>query len=87
MKRKLIRIERTLNIYTKANELIQEISIDIPFDTIIDIVSPKDDDPLLYDGYILDEEQLSQFNKVLKQKIEIDSNRYFYVLECTGIYE
>jgi len=51
------------------------------------IVKSKEDDPLLYDGYVLTEEQLFEINNLLVNKIKFDFHLYYYVLECTGIYE
>lgn len=86
---KLIRVERTLNIYTNSdNSLIKEINIDeVPFDVLEKIVAPKVDDPLLYDGYVLSIEQIQEFNKVLRNSIVPDFKSFFYVLECGGIYD
>ena len=64
MNDKLIRVERTINIYNNSdNTSIKEINVDnIPFDTLKEIVVPKDDDPLLFDGYVLDAKQLERIN-------------------------
>jgi hypothetical protein len=45
---KLIRVERTINIYrSDDNVSIEEINLDaIPFNTLKEIVIPKNDDPL-----------------------------------------
>ena len=83
---KLIRIERTINIYNENNELIKEINIDIPIKKLKNIVLPKEDDPLLYDGYVLSREQLENINSHIKDKILPNFESNSYVLECTGIY-
>jgi hypothetical protein len=86
---KLIRVERTINIYNNDdNTPVKEINADvIPFNTLKKIVIPKEDDPLLYDGYVLDANQLKAINNFLKNKIAPNFVLYFYVLECTGIYD
>ena len=88
LKRKLLRVERTINTYTLGNESIDEINIDnIPFETLKRIVTPKEDDPLLYDGYVLNANQLNELNVYIAEKIKVDMKSLFYVLECSGIYE
>ena len=84
---KLQKVERSLNIYTKkAEDLVKEIDIDLPVETLKTIVVPKDGDPLLYLGYELDQKQLEAFNKILGSKIIPDLDSYYYVLECHGVY-
>ena len=87
--RKLLGIERTINTYVKKNnDLVTKINIDkIPFAQIKSLVSPKEDDPLLYEGYVLEEKKVEQLNSYLEKKIRPDFGLYFYVLECYGIYE
>ena len=62
----LQRVEREIVIYQKGKEEpIKEINIDnIPFEELKNIISPKEDDPLLYGGYILDENQLEKIKHV-----------------------
>jgi hypothetical protein len=87
---KLISIERTINVCnSKDDELLEEHNIDdIPFEQLKTIVVPKDDDPLLYDGYVLTEDQLKALNNIMKgNKILPDYTTCFYVLECSGIYD
>jgi hypothetical protein len=85
---KLQRVERTINIYKLNNKMVDEINIDhIPFEMLKRIVNPKEDDPLLYDGYILNAQQLENFNRFIDNKIVNDFELYFYVLECSGIYD
>ena len=72
----------------RNNDLIEEVSIDtIPFDELKNIVTPNEDDPLLYDGYDLDVTQLEKLNKYLSEKMQFDFDKYSYVLVCGGIYE
>lgn len=85
---KLIRIERTIAKYSINNEkIISEEIIAIPIETLISIVTPRDDDPELFGGYPLDENQLSEINDHLKNKLAFNFSVYYYVLECTGIYD
>lgn len=84
---KLEKVERTVNVYSKeTKEEVEEINIDIPLERLKSIIIPKDDDPLLYRGYVLDAEQLREINDDLSDKIKPDFNLYYYVLECHGIY-
>jgi hypothetical protein len=90
---KLIRTERIIVIYKKTNqkvfgEPVKEISVDnIPLNILKTIITPNEDDPFLYDGYILKKEELNKFNTLLENKIEPDYNKFEYSLECYGIYE
>jgi len=85
----LLRIERTICIYSNTDDLFpKEINVDsIPFDILKTIVIPKDDDPLLYDGYVLTLNQIEEINKYLKQKIFPNFSEFSYILECAGIYD
>ena len=86
--RKLISVERSIHVYDNDNELIKEINVDaIPFEEIKGIVTPNEEDPLMYDGYELNESQLSKFQNFLSEKIVVDFSFYFYVLICLGVYE
>jgi hypothetical protein len=85
---KLIRVERTIAKYNiDDEEIISEENIDsVSLDVLLSIVTAKVDDPLLYDGYILNENQLSEINNYLNNKLTFNFEMYYYVLECTGIY-
>lgn len=84
-----VRIEREIVSYdNEREEPVEYCNIDlIPFEEIISIVVPKADDPGLSEGYPLTNEQVIAFNKALSGNINIDFKKYYYVLECTGIYE
>lgn len=86
---KLIRVERTINTYSNNdNSLIEEISVnDITIEVLKKIITPKEDDPLLYDGYVLDKKQVEEFNKVIQSIIVPKFDCFFYVLESEGIYD
>ena len=85
----MIRVERTKAVYKKQDdESFEEINIDaIPFETIKNIVTPKSDDPLLYDGYSLNKNQIQTWNTFLNKKIEYDLELNSYILLCTGLYD
>lgn len=89
LKDKLIRIERAIVVYkNQGDEAIEEINIDdIPFETVIKIVTAKPDDPLLYDGYHLNNEQIEKLNTYLYKKINYNPELNYCILECTGIYD
>ena len=89
LENKLIKVEREINVYENdSNELVEEMNIDyLSFDILKGIILPKEDDPLLYVGYVLDTDQLIKINEYLKQKIVPNFNLFFYVLECRGIYD
>ena len=90
---KLIRTERTIIVYKKTKQTtygkeIQQINVDqIPLNVLKSIVTANDDDPLLYDGYILSPEELNKFNAILENKIELNHDKFDYALEWYGIYD
>ncbi len=85
---KIVKIERSINSYRNSdNELVEEVIIEIPLEKIKEIVVPPEYDPELYEGYILNEEQLGKFNLLLENKIPADFSQFFYVLEAAGIYD
>jgi len=90
---KLLRVERSINIYkrTKSKYLgdsIQEINIDfISFELLNKIIIANEEDPLLYDPYELNVEQIEKLNTYLENKINPDFKTFEYFLECYGIYE
>jgi hypothetical protein len=85
----LIRVERTIEIYSKnGNKPLYEINVDcIPLNHLIHIVHSNPNDPLLYDGYELNLDQILSLNRFLPKKIEPDFNLYNYILEAEGIYD
>lgn len=85
---KLLRVDRVINIYNKEDDdLFFEVKIEIKLDELIKIIEPREDDPLLYDGYLLSADKLESLNEFLMQKITPDFITYYYVLEAYGIYE
>lgn len=85
---KIVEIERSVNIYRLSNdERVEEIIIHLPLDTLKEIVPYKEEDPSLYEPYLLTMEQLTKINELLEQKIIPDFNQFFYVLEAAGIYD
>jgi hypothetical protein len=84
----IINIERSVHIYRSAdNESVEEIIIDVPLDQLKEIVPPKEEDPQLYEGYILTAEQLEKINTLIEPPITPDFTQFFYVLEATAIYD
>ena len=90
---KLIRTERTIIDYKKTKRTsterkIQQINVDqIPLDILKNIVTANDDNPSMYDGYILSPEELDKFNAILENKIELNHDKVDYALEWYGIYD
>ena len=90
---KLIGGKRSIYVYKRTEtdilgEEVQEIPVDfIPLETLKSIVKPNDDDPLLYDGYPLEQDEIDKLNNFLENKITPDFNLFEYALECYGIYE
>lgn len=85
---KIVKIERSINIYRNSNdEMVEEIIIEIPLDKLKEIVPPKEDDPDLYEAYVLSDQQLEKINQLLENKIQPDFTQFFYVLEAAGIYD
>ncbi|KAA2238599.1 hypothetical protein F0L74_20460 [Chitinophaga agrisoli] len=85
---KLERVERTINIYRLSDdELIDEVNIDsISFESLTKIVPPPAEDPLLYDGYRLNAEQLKELNSQVDNKIDLRFDLFYYILVCGGVY-
>jgi hypothetical protein len=84
---KLEKVERTISIFKrKHEELVEEITIDLPVEELRNIITPKEGDTMLYLPYVLDNEQLKSINNHLGGKINIDLEVYYYVLESNGIY-
>jgi hypothetical protein len=52
---------------------------------LIEIVTPNEDDPELYDGYQLDVNQLNEINQLIKNTIQINPNESYYLVSA-GIY-
>jgi hypothetical protein len=85
---KLIGLERSIHIYKNSdNSLIEEIIIEISLEALLNVVSPKNDDSELVEGYVLNSEQIKLINAYLNKRIEPDFKLYQYVLMCFGIYE
>ena len=80
-------VTRSIDFYEKNGEEFLgqfDISqISLPF--LLEIVSPNEDDPLLYDSYLLEKLQLDKINGMLKTPIEYSLHKYEYFLGCTAI--
>ena len=82
---------RTIGIFKITNtkyyeDAVEGINVDyIPLNTLKLIITPLEEDPFLYGGYILSEEQLIALNPFLKNKITPNFQLYEYILECYGV--
>lgn len=88
MSSKLISVERSIGVYDLATgERLYDIVLDIELDHLKRIVAPESDDPLMYEGYELDSKQLNLLIANLEQAIVPNHEKFFYVLQCLGIYD
>ncbi len=53
---------------------------DIPIETIEIYFTPKEDDPLFYDGYLIDESKTALFERI--DSIKFDFGNFDYYLLC-----
>jgi hypothetical protein len=85
---KLERIERHIEFYDlKTEDLVEEILLAITLDDLENIIQPKEDDPLFYDGYELTENQVQTLiTFAVSFELELDFDKFYCVLTCTGIY-
>ena len=87
-KKKITGVERSIQVFIKKNhELLSEINIDISLEELSKIVTPKEDDPFLYEFYKLDKQQLDQILSWIKDFPKPDFKKYYYVVACFGIYK
>ena len=85
---KLVDIKRKLEVYKiKDNNFVKEYPVNMSVNILKKNVKIKENDELLYLPYKLTNEQVTEIVKHLEQNIKLDFNKYFYVLECEGIYE
>jgi hypothetical protein len=74
-------IKRVIFVYDKANEdLIDEILIDIPIESLKSIFMPYENDPDLIMSYDITEEQASQLQ--LFKSIDFNLFNNIYQMEC-----
>ncbi|WAC13780.1 DUF7683 domain-containing protein [Dyadobacter pollutisoli] len=74
-------IKRVIFVYNKANEdLIDEILIDIPIESLKSIFTPYEDDPDLIMSYDITEEQASQLQ--LFKSVDFNLLNNIYQMEC-----
>ena len=78
---------RSIDFYEKeGEEFIGEFNISpIPLIYLLELVTPNEDDPLLYDSYLLHELQLAKINAILETQIEYFLDKYEYFLGCTVV--
>lgn len=87
--KKLIGVERVIEINQRdTNEAVKAINIDhIPLEKLLEIFTPNESgDPLLYDPYDINEEQMNKLNNYLKVVVMYDGIQYDYTLAAFGIY-
>jgi hypothetical protein len=88
MRYKLLGVERSLGIYRNSDNGHElEIPLNLSFDQISSIVPPSEEDSFLYDGQELTTDQVNKFLPLIEHEIPLDFNKWFYVLECYGIYD
>lgn len=87
-KKKLSSVERSVQVFSKKNhELLNELKIDISLEELSKIITPKEDDPFLYEFYKLDKQQLDQILSSVNGFPKPDFKKYYYVVACFGIYK
>jgi len=87
--KKLLRVERVIEVLKKGtSEVVEEIDIShIQLERLLEIFEPYErGDPLLYDPYDINEEQLLKLNSYLKNPVSNDSTKYDYNLASFGVY-
>jgi hypothetical protein len=88
--KKLIENIRTVVIQNKFDEdlAIEERLLNIDLDTLRKYVTPHEDDPLLYDEYELNLEQIELLNPYMDNPITMPVfTDNYYILCCEGVYE
>ncbi len=74
---------RAVTIYSNSTEkfireyILEEISDEF----LLTIVAGKEDDPLLFDPYPLDEKAIDELNNLLENKISFEPDLFAYFLE------
>ena len=91
---KLVSVERSVCLYDNiSHDITREFLLTISSDHNIsvarlrEIVVPQEEDPLLFEPYVLNLSQVLQLNEYLENDIDPDFKTHYYVLECTGIYD
>ena len=88
MEAKLSGVERYINIYKHNDDKYElETGIDIPLEKLLEIVPPKEEDPLLKEAYELSEDQMVAINGFLEKPIPLNFEDEYYILLAGGIYE
>ncbi len=77
------RLIRTITLYSIAtDEFIREYNLnEISDEFLLTIVAGKEDDPLLFDPYPLDEKAIDKLNNLLENKISFEPDLFAYFLE------
>ncbi len=82
-----IPVKRYVDFYEKnGEEFIAAIDITgLPFRKLLKIVHAKENDPRLYDSYLLYKEQLDEINKLLQSPINYLLDKHEYFLGCAAV--
>lgn len=83
-----MKIERVITKYNNSDDSLEgEFNIDsIPFEELVDIFSPKKDDPLMYDPYEINLEQAELINRHLPS-LSFEFSEYSYFIEAYSAEE
>jgi hypothetical protein len=75
-------VVRLISLYDKkTEELIREYNIDfIGIDALRKIFSPPEDDPLMYNFYWIEENEVGQMKEFID--LDFDLEKYIYQVEC-----
>jgi hypothetical protein len=85
MKARLLEVKRVIEIQD-ANDIIGEVSLNVELSELLKIVTPIEDDYLLYNGYELNPEQLELLKPYSASPLNlVGAQKYF--LTATGIYD
>jgi hypothetical protein len=85
MNAKLLAVERSIEIQD-ATGIIGEVLLNIELPELLKIVTPTDDDYLLYDGYELSPEQLELLKPYSASPLNIVKEHKYFLI-AAGIYD
>ena len=77
------KLVRTISVYNlKTDKFVREYLIaEISGKKLFDLIKGKEDDPLLFDSYKLDEKAIDELNNLLENKISFEPDLFAYFLE------
>jgi hypothetical protein len=87
---KLLSIERYIGVYNNPWDdrgYSDEYLLNISTEELLTILPAKPDDPLLYEGVVLTENQVYSLMKFSKREITPDLTKHNYVMQTNGIYD